>query len=343
MASWYDELTGILAPDPSREYSAVLPLSRDPRSNVVGGDQQFAMPGMVRQGLQGILDLAHGTETGKLTGPALESLLMGIGGTGLLAAPEGVGGGLLGAGPIRAYHGSPHSFEKFSSEKIGTGEGAQAYGHGLYFAEAEDVAKTYKRAGDYASRELDVINGQLSQLAREMDQYRGGTYDKFTDPRGYELKAQYDALMQKKMNLGHMYEVEINADPARFLDWDKPLSGQSPEVIDQVNRAVRYKIDSLKDDMRGADIYGKFRHRFADPNNAFDSGYPGASAALQQAGIPGIRYLDQGSRTAGQGSSNYVVFPSQDEIIQILRKYGMAVPAPVGLPNALKPPSEREY
>ena len=45
---------------------------------------------------------------------------------------------------IKAYHGSPHDFDKFSTEQIGTGEGAQAYGHGLYFAETEDVAKEYR-------------------------------------------------------------------------------------------------------------------------------------------------------------------------------------------------------
>ena len=27
-----------------------------------------------------------------------------------------------------AYHGSPHDFDKFDMSKIGTGEGAQAYG-----------------------------------------------------------------------------------------------------------------------------------------------------------------------------------------------------------------------
>jgi hypothetical protein len=46
--------------------------------------------------------------------------------------------------PIRAFHGSPHSFDRFSLDKIGTGEGAQAYGHGLYFAESEDVARAYR-------------------------------------------------------------------------------------------------------------------------------------------------------------------------------------------------------
>ena len=42
-----------------------------------------------------------------------------------------------------AYHGSPHTFEHFSLEHIGTGEGLQAYGWGLYFAEDRNIAKSY--------------------------------------------------------------------------------------------------------------------------------------------------------------------------------------------------------
>jgi hypothetical protein len=45
---------------------------------------------------------------------------------------------------MKAFHGSPHDFDKFSTAQIGTGEGAQAYGHGLYFAESEDVARGYR-------------------------------------------------------------------------------------------------------------------------------------------------------------------------------------------------------
>ena len=33
---------------------------------------------------------------------------------------------------ITAWHGSPHKFDKFSMDKIGTGEGAQAYGQMTY-------------------------------------------------------------------------------------------------------------------------------------------------------------------------------------------------------------------
>ena len=51
---------------------------------------------------------------------------------------------------------------------------------------------------------------------------------------------------------------------------------------------------------------------------------------LREAGIPGIKYLDQGSRGAGTGSSNYVVF--NPGIVDILKKYGIAgAAAPVGM------------
>src|SRR4029077_20239061 len=45
------------------------------------------------------------------------------------------------------FHGSPHKFDAFDMSKIGTGEGAQAYGHGLYMAEQPSTAAAYKQAG----------------------------------------------------------------------------------------------------------------------------------------------------------------------------------------------------
>jgi hypothetical protein len=57
----------------------------------------------------------------------------------------------------RAYHGGPHDFDRFDIAKIGTGEGAQAYGHGLYFAGRKEVAEYYKRA---LSQPRDTYDGQ---------------------------------------------------------------------------------------------------------------------------------------------------------------------------------------
>ena len=44
---------------------------------------------------------------------------------------------------MTVHHGSPHKFTQFDASKIGTGEGAQAYGHGIYLAESPAVADQY--------------------------------------------------------------------------------------------------------------------------------------------------------------------------------------------------------
>jgi hypothetical protein len=57
---------------------------------------------------------------------------------------DGGGGGLR---YLRAFHGTPHNgIEKFNTEKIGTGEGAQAYGWGLYFASKKEIAEWYRNS-----------------------------------------------------------------------------------------------------------------------------------------------------------------------------------------------------
>lgn len=45
----------------------------------------------------------------------------------------------------RAYHGTPWRFDRFSLASIGTGEGAQVYGWGLYFASSREIAEWYKK------------------------------------------------------------------------------------------------------------------------------------------------------------------------------------------------------
>jgi hypothetical protein len=50
------------------------------------------------------------------------------------------------AGAITAFHGSPYDFDAFDISRMGAGEGTQAYGPGLYFAESEDVARGYRNS-----------------------------------------------------------------------------------------------------------------------------------------------------------------------------------------------------
>ena len=73
----------------------------------------------------------------------------------------------------------------------------------------------------------------------------------------------------------------------------------------------------------GGDAYSAARSvmpGFNDPG--IGAGAADVSEALRAAGIPGIRYLDQGSRGAGTGTKNSVVFDANT--MNIIRRYGLA-------------------
>ena len=69
---------------------------------------------------------------------------------------------------IIAFHGSGADFDEFRLEMIGTGEGAQAYGYGLYFTDSEDIAKFY-RDSLARGRSSIVYEGSAVKNARETD------------------------------------------------------------------------------------------------------------------------------------------------------------------------------
>lgn len=73
-----------------------------------------------------------------------------------------------------AYHGTPHKFDEFSLDAIGTGEGAQAHGWGLYFAENKDVSEDYrsKLSGDkvyYNGQEIKKAYYYTHLIEQEKD------------------------------------------------------------------------------------------------------------------------------------------------------------------------------
>ena len=237
------------------------------------------------------------------------------------------------------YHGSPHKFDAFDLSKIGTGEGAQAYGHGLYFAEAPDVAKQYQKnvtalqmpAGNFADEEVAAAKKLLTVFGPDegMAQVR-----RTFGARAEEIAAKANAVQ------GHLYTVDLPDEAiAKMLDWDKPLSEQTPEVQQAVeaimakraaaSEAERIALNAQHPARLTHPVLGKIASRERKP---FDykgqaaveelvkelGGPEKASEYLRAQGIPGIRYLDGGSRGAGQGTSNYVVF--DDKLPKILKR-----------------------
>lgn len=94
-------------------------------------------------------------------------------GAGLLAAaPEDAEAGFVNRGGrtlLEAFHGSPHKFDRFSTDAIGTGEGAQAYGHGLYFADSKDLATAYRDTLKYQHDPREGINKLVQDLSEVAD------------------------------------------------------------------------------------------------------------------------------------------------------------------------------
>lgn len=72
---------------------------------------------------------------------------------------------------ITALHASPHSFRKFDTAFMGKGEGAQAYGWGLYFAENPKVNRSYMNqfAQDKATWKFrEVETGVIEVMQRSL-------------------------------------------------------------------------------------------------------------------------------------------------------------------------------
>jgi len=294
----------------------------------------------------------------------------------LLSVPGArtVAGGLFGGGltpgvdaAATVFHGSPYRFDRFDSSKIGTGEGAQAYGHGLYLADAPEVARTYKNAGDgsnfvtvrsirdpaqMAATALDRAGGDIRYATAVLAQ--NAQSGDITAGAALQLLKQRAALPESKY-AGNLYKVDLPDEAiAKMLDWDKPLSQQAPEVqaaltpealglryeqLPNGNHAFVNEQGTRVGNMQKGGTPDSFRANWLD--SVANSGLSGrevyqsindgmfgkdkAAAALRQAGIPGIRYLDAGSRGQGQGSSNYVVFPGNENLLTILERNGQVV------------------
>ena len=241
-------------------------------------------------------------------------------------------------GVIEAFHGSPHDFDSFDMSKIGTGEGAQAYGHGLYFADSEDVARSYrdvlsKSGTDGAQRRLQQTGGDIDaailKAKEKAARYRAGGADGYASAVEEDLRFLEKFKETGEWSDGRMYEVNINANPDDFLDWDKPFRDQPPAVQKAIDDVMElqgvksyiapdgqkvYVNTGVTSDTLGMDLLG-----------LLGSDRQQSSKELLARGVPGIRYKDQFSRVnSGVGTSNYVIF--DDKLISIAKKYGIALP-----------------
>jgi hypothetical protein len=247
-------------------------------------------------------------------------------------------GGLL---PLTAYHGTPHTIQgKFDINKVGTGEGNQTFGHGMYFAENPKVAEGYRDAlsvdPNFASEKLNFATlekfapKESKNVQKMIQMFTDGTanYNDFVRIINQEgSKSFKNALLKEEPNLfsaGNLYKVDIPDEQIpNMLDWDKPLTKDAPQQVKDALNGIIQEYPDLKESFMKAFRENKpGNHYYSLLNDYAKTGdlvknQQFASDVLQKAGIPGIRYLDEGSRVAGKGTSNFVVFdPSTVNILE---------------------------
>jgi hypothetical protein len=230
---------------------------------------------------------------------------------------------------ITTYHGSPHLFGRLDPSKVGTGEGAQAYGVGAgYTAQARDVAESYTpRDYDYENALMDLYKqAERRQDYGSMEVLESAMMHK----RPAELRQQFGSEAEDVIdqiaaleNRSYLYRGDIPDEILpKFLDWDQPISNQKElqQILENENlqdlltrneprkvgrfTQVRMGGEPSGAEITGADLYRNLTEKLGSEKKA--------SEYLEKIGVRGIRYLDQGSRGSGEGTSNFIPFSPKD-------------------------------
>ncbi|MDR0618897.1 MAG: hypothetical protein LBG17_03240 [Bacteroidales bacterium] len=238
------------------------------------------------------------------------------------------------------WHGTSANFDKFSNNKIGTGEGAQAFGYGLYFTELESIAKYYAATAGKPERYKE--NAIINNLAREtLDIYNNDKEAALTLLNSLYNRSWADKKRIKKqikiiktgkflpagdsILLNAKIHGDKTADELNFMRWDKPITPENNgkiyeqltkegiEDIDffnfQTYEHPKYPIDT--NHHTGRDVYDQLSKKLGSDR--------AASEFLLRAGIDGIQYPSNYlSKGTHEKSFNYVVF--DENAIEITEK-----------------------
>jgi hypothetical protein len=256
---------------------------------------------------------------------------------------------------LDVYHGTPHRFPateanplgEFDASKIGTGEGAQAYGHGIYFAENPKVASSYREArwqDDELVKKLKTPNltkdeyntlGELTRKSRSgVEQLSKAEEKTLAKLQGQQIR-QAKELAALRKTVGTTYKADLPDEMiGNMIDYDKPLSKQSKAIQEAVKQfgdfepsdSGKFVMESIASGLRitdGSPTGRRLEFPYSTPESiARERAYPAQIAEkLRAAGIPGVVYRDAGSRgKTSTGTRNFVVFPGEEKKVRILER-----------------------
>lgn len=232
-----------------------------------------------------------------------------------------------------AYAGSRVDYDAPSLEAIGSGEGNQAHGYGLYYALNRDVAERYRVDFVTAGKSFDEdnykdvaayyyktnnANRDKAILSLEKDIAE----DKNMSP---EDRKEFDKILDFLKNAtdkellgesGQVHEVDIPENPY-LLDEQLPFSEQSEFVKDAIRKLNNEDVnDILDDDTTGEDIYGELANSINKENGYNLSQKEAEKRASQTLGKLGIKGITYDGRQDGRC---FVIFNPED--VRVIQKF----------------------
>ena len=199
----------------------------------------------------------------------------------------------------RAFHGTDASFERFDLKYIGTGEGAQAFGWGLYFSDSRNVAQWYQGEGNLFEVEIPD-DAELLSYEDMVDQQPEPVLQKIREgfPELFEehwLGMRGEPLTKDRFKAMGM---EVDMDPDRLT-------------------AAGFERGIPAEEMRGVDLYSYVGDEMLNAKQTITErllpGFAGAigqgvrdkmaSMRLRELGIPGHTFIGNSS-----DKQNYVIY-----------------------------------
>jgi hypothetical protein len=196
-----------------------------------------------------------------------------------------------------AYHGSPYNFDEFSSNMIGSGEGASGFGYGFYFSENIDDAKDYARKLERNTGEGILYKVRIPKLEKFLNIDNGLNY-------------QSEYVKKCLLSLSDKHKIKIltpyNFDYLEFKQKiDNEIDNGEYDVLKNSEEYNEFLKDILDTEFMniGNNFFSLLEEIYGDDYNA--------SKILSSIGI-------KGNIHKGFGYVHYVVFDEND--IEIMKK-----------------------
>ena len=171
-----------------------------------------------------------------------------------------------------AYHGTPHNFDSFDLGAIGTGEGAQAHGWGLYFAKDKKVSENYRKKLTNSYNTTYTIRG-----SNGLDYSVNGAHAAKVSS-GQDISLGEDSVLRALVANGGNIKAAIR-DVERKIKTTESTIKEFPEQLGSELEMYQDNVKSLKDALS---LFKNSTVKAEQPGKIFEVDIPDSDVMLDE-------------------------------------------------------------